>query len=88
MMDKLCDDLMSMINQEPPEFARDIWDAEFVRTFKGPRSCQLFVDRGNEGQYLFAINIDFFNVEGMRIQGASNSCGLISRVRLNLDRGI
>ena len=78
MMDKSCDDLMSTINQEPPKFARDVWDAEFIRKFKGPRSHRLFVDRGNEGRYLFAINIDFFNVEGMRIRGASNSCGLIT----------
>ena len=85
MMDKWCDNVMSTINQEPPEFAQDVWDAEFIRSFKGPNSCWLFVDRGNEGWYLFAINIDFFNVEGMCIQGASNSCGLISKV---LDRGI
>ena len=77
-MDKSCDDLMSTINQELPKFARDVWDAEFIRTFKGPRSHRLFVDRGNEGRYLFAINIDFINVEGMRIRGASNSCGLIT----------
>ena len=68
MMDKSCDNVMSMINQEPSEFARDIWDAEFVSSFKGPNSHRLFVDRGNEGQYLFSINIDFFNVKGMCIQ--------------------
>ena len=58
MMGKSCDDVMSTINQEPPELAWDIWDAEFIRWFKGPNSCWLFVDRGNEGQYLFAVNID------------------------------
>ena len=49
MVDKSCDDVMSTIHQEPPEFARDIWDAEFVRSFKGPKSRRLFVNRGNEG---------------------------------------
>ena len=34
------------------------------------------------------MNINFFNVEGMHIQGASSSCGLISGVCLNLDGGI
>ena len=67
MIDKLCNDLISMIDQKLPEFAQDVWDAKFVRSFKGPKSHQLFVDRGNEGQYLFAININFFNVEGMHI---------------------
>ena len=54
MMDKSCDELMATINNKPPDFARDVWDAEFVRLFKGPKSHQLFVDRGSEGQYLFA----------------------------------
>lgn len=83
MMDNSCDELMETVDK-PPDFARDVWDAEFVRTFKGPKSRRLFVDRGSEGRYLFALNIDFFNVEGMRIRGASTSCGLISAVCLNL----
>ena len=85
MMDKLCDELMTTINNKLPDFARDIWDAEFVRLFKGPKSHRLFVDRGSKGQYLFALNIDFFNVEGMHVRGASTSCGLISGVCLHLD---
>jgi len=84
MMDKSCDEFMSTINDKLPEFVRDIWDAEFLRSFKGPKSCRLFVNRGDEGRYLFTINIDFFNIEGMRVQGASTSCGLISMVCLNL----
>lgn len=88
MMDKACDDCMSTIDQKSPEYLSDVWDAEFVRSFKGPKSTRLFVDRGSGGRYLFAINVDFFNIEGMRIRGASTSCGLISGVCLNLDPDI
>ena len=84
MMDKSCDEFMSTVNNKSPAFVRDIWDAEFLRAFKGPEPHHLFVDRGNEGQYLFTININFFNIEGMHVQGASTFCGLISMVCLNL----
>jgi hypothetical protein len=80
MMDKSCDNLLHAKDKDPPEFVRDIWEGEFLRTFKGP----LFVDGGDEGHFVFTLNIDFFNVEGMRICGTSTSCGLISLVYLNL----
>ena len=68
MMDNSCNVLMAVIIDKPPDFVRDIWDAEFMRSFKGPHSHHLFVDRGSKGQYLFALNIDFFNVKGMHIK--------------------
>ena len=49
MMDKSCDEFMSTVNDKLPEFVRDIWDAEFLRSFKGPKSHHLFVDRASEG---------------------------------------
>lgn len=84
MMDKSCNDLLDARDEDPPEFVRDIWEAEFLRTFEGPFPEKLFVDGGDEGRFVFTLNIDFFNVEGMRIRGASTSCGLISLVCLNL----
>ena len=51
---------------------------------KGPDGQTLFVDRGTEGWYLFSMNVDFLNIEGMHIQGAKTSVGLISMVCLNL----
>jgi len=84
MMDKACDDLHDASGQSLPEFASDIWDAEFLRKFEGPTKRVLFVARGEEGRYLFAFNYDSFNVEGMRIRGATTSCGLLSMVCLNL----
>jgi len=83
-MDKSCDDLMQVCNDPIPEHATDIWDAEFLRTFKGPSGKTLFIDRQGEGHYGFTLNIDFFNIEGMKVRGASTSCGIISMVCLNL----
>ena len=42
------------------------------------------MDRGNEGRFLFIVNVDFFANEGMSIRSASMSCGIISCACLNL----
>jgi hypothetical protein len=53
--------------------------------FEGSTPGRLFVDRpGKEGRYLFALNVDFFNSEGMTIRGASTSSGIIAAACLNL----
>lgn len=83
MMDKACDDLMSTIDYKP-RFVTDTWGAQFLRSFEGPTPGMLFVDRKGEGRYVFTMNIDSFNVEGMCIRGASKSCSLISMACLNL----
>ena len=51
---------------------------------KGPDGKTLFVDRGVKGRYLFSLNVNFFNIEGMCIHGAKISVGLISMVCLDL----
>ena len=86
-IDHACDDLMDSINRKesPPAFVTDIFQAEFVRTFKGPEPDKLFVDRpSNEARLLFALNVDYFSAEGQTIRGASASCGIISAACLNL----
>ena len=83
-MDKACDELQGLIDGPLPSFASDVWQAEFLRSFQGPTPGRFVVDRGNEGRYVFSLNFDTFNVEGMRIRGASAACGLISMVCLNL----
>jgi Transposase family tnp2 len=83
-MDKSCDDLMRTVNDPMPEHVTDIWEAEFLRTFEGPSGKTLFIDRQGEGRYGFTLNIDFFNIEGMKVRGASTSCGIVSMVCLNL----
>lgn len=83
-MDRSCDTLMEELKRPPTTYVRDIWQAEFLRKMKGPDGKTLFVDRGVEGRYLFSLNVDFFNIEGMRIRGAKISVGLISMVCLDL----
>ena len=75
LMDKACDDLHSTSSEPLPEFALDIWDAEFLRKVEGPENNGLFVARRNEGRYLFTFNYDTFNIEGMWICGTTTSCG-------------
>jgi hypothetical protein len=85
IMDKATDDCARSLDQPLPELVTDFFDAEFVRTFPGPEPNTLFVQRpGTEGRYLFVANIDFFNVEGMRIRGPSISNGIIALACLNL----
>lgn len=85
VMDKYCDDLNDSLPFPPPVMVSDVWEAQFLRTFDGPIKGVPFVCRdGEDGHYAFVINVDFFNIEGMRIRGASTSCGLISLACLNL----
>lgn len=82
-MDESCDKLMRSVS-DSPEFVSDIWEADFLRHFKDPSNRTLFIDRHGEGRYGFTLNIDFFNIEGMRIHGRTSSCGIISMACLNL----
>jgi hypothetical protein len=85
IMDKSCDDCIESLQLTNPTFISSVFDAEFVKSFEGPVPGTLFIQRpGNEGRYLFALNVDFFNVEGSRTRGSSTSCGLISLACLNL----
>ncbi len=91
LMDKSCDDLSSSIRsgQPAPKYVTDVFEAEFLRTFQGPIPGQLFVNRPNrEGRYVFALSFDFFRTEGMKINGASTSSGLISAACMNLPLSI
>jgi hypothetical protein len=83
-----CDSVLSAIAEQPPEYARTFFDGEFVRTFEGPESTprrrRLFIDRRGEARIFWCLNVDFFNPEGMRVRGATASCGIISMACLNL----
>jgi hypothetical protein len=89
MIDQSCDKAMAYMKETRQEFVQNIFEAEFVRTFEGPDSTSekktLFIDRPDGvGRCLFSLNVDFFHPEGMRIRGASASCGIISLACLNL----
>lgn len=83
-MDKLCNALLEELKQPPTAYVRDIWQADFLREMKGPNGKTLFVNRGSEGQFIFSLNVDFLNMEGMRIRGSKTSVGLILMVCLDL----
>jgi hypothetical protein len=85
-IDKSCDDLAASVNakESQPSFVSDVFEADFLRSFEGPDSKKLFVDRGDEGRLVFALNVDFFNPEGLRVRGATASCGIIGLACLNL----
>ena len=86
LIDAPCDRLMGSVmnHRSPPSSSQDIWDGEFLRSFEGPSSNTLFIDRKGEGHLAFSLNVDFFNVEGVRVRGAATSCGVISCACLNL----
>lgn len=85
-MDKVCDDAVnSWENGEESTYAGP-FQSDFLREeLKGHDGSTHFVKRPHgEGRYVFSLNMDFFNVEGMRIRGASTSCGIIAMSCLNL----
>ncbi|KAF7330467.1 hypothetical protein MVEN_02485900 [Mycena venus] len=46
MCDRVCDMAMASIGDPPPEFIHNIFEGDFMRTFQGPDSQRLFIDRG------------------------------------------
>lgn len=84
VMDQACNDLQDTINSPHPPLVHNVFEAQFLREFGGPEPASLFIDRGEEGRYAFALHVDFFNPEGMNLRGASTSCGIISMACLNL----
>jgi hypothetical protein len=99
IMDKRCDDLAEIIATEystdptgdqimSDENARtneDVFGAKFMKSFRDHTTELFFVERpNNEGRYAFALNVDFFNPEGMSIRGPSISSGTICMACLNL----
>jgi Transposase family tnp2. len=91
LMDESCDALSDLEAQMDVErnpnfdFVKDIFEAEFLKHFRGPNGNELFVKRpNNEGRYAFTLNVDYFNPEGMRTRGPKVSCGIISMACQNL----
>lgn len=85
MMDRACDEALVASTLPRPPFVTGCLEADFVRTFEGPEKGVLFINRNGKGRYLFALNVDFFAVEGLNPRSPSASCGIISMACLNLD---
>ncbi|KAL5512130.1 hypothetical protein ACEPAG_3651 [Sanghuangporus baumii] len=67
---------------------RGPFEGEFMRKLNGHRLGVLFIDRQDELRLAFSLNVDFFNVDGVRSGAASVSCGIISLICLNLPEDI
>jgi hypothetical protein len=88
LMDQSCDELMASMNESPPSLVHDVLQAEFLKGFKDPMPGRLFVDRGTGGCYVFSLNVDFFDCEGLTLHSARTSCGIIFCACLNLPLNI
>jgi hypothetical protein len=66
-----------------PETVKGPFQASYLREFRGGDG-DVFCAGGPEGRYVFQLCVDFFNVEGMNVRGASTSCGIIALACLNL----
>jgi hypothetical protein len=66
----------------------NVFQAKFMKSFEGPVSRQLFIDRGDKVQLAFAMCVDFFNPDGSIKWGNHNSIGIISLANLKLPKAI
>jgi hypothetical protein len=48
MCDQACDEVLASIGEPAPECVNNVFEAQFLRTFQGPESNKLFVDRGDK----------------------------------------
>jgi hypothetical protein len=67
LADEACDNLMDGQGMAPATSTKNPFEGEFLKSFKGLLDDCLFVDRQGEGCFMFSLNIDFFNPEGLHI---------------------
>ncbi|KAJ7478960.1 hypothetical protein FB451DRAFT_1032187, partial [Mycena latifolia] len=84
MCDKACDDAWAAHGKPPPAFTTNIFQAEFMQNFEGPIPGKLFIDRGDRMRIPCALQMDFFNPEGLRKHGNHNSIGILSAANLGI----
>ena len=61
----------------------DIFDGSILQNFMGADGKR-FGANTTVGQYVFSLNVDFFNPNGNKAAGKSYSCGIVAMVCLNL----
>jgi hypothetical protein len=71
-----------------PGVVRDIWDAQILRTFRGPDEKHFLDAPGDEGRVVFSMCFDGFNPYRMREAGKKVSTGAVYLVCLNLPPSI
>ena len=87
LCDAICDRALSSLNNGEDQM-NTAFDAEFMRTFKGPDQEKLFIDRGDKVRLAFAMHTNFFNPNGVSPHSNSASIGMVSLANLNLPEGI
>ncbi|CAK5269520.1 unnamed protein product [Mycena citricolor] len=97
MCDEACDDALAAVrealskNPEAPvmeDHVNNVFEAAFMRSFKGPIPNKLFVEREGRLRLAFQVMLDFFNPNGTRKCGNHNSIGILALVNLNLPENI
>lgn len=83
LCDAACDDALASLRDGEADM-RNVFQGEFMRTFEGPVPGKLFIDRGDKVRLAFAMHVDFFNPNGVRIRANSDSIGVISLANLNI----
>jgi hypothetical protein len=84
-LNSACDGLMESIDaKDQSTFIHDVFEAEFMKTFKGPDGEKLFIDCADECHLAFSLCVDHFNTNGLHKQGPSTSSGIIAMACLNL----
>ncbi|KAK0230329.1 hypothetical protein IW262DRAFT_1453228 [Armillaria fumosa] len=66
LCDKACDDAMESLNNtpDPRRDTKNVFEADFMRQFKGPDGQTLFIDRKGKVHLAFALQMDFLNPNG------------------------
>ncbi|KAF8582134.1 hypothetical protein K439DRAFT_1292185, partial [Ramaria rubella] len=68
---------------EPHANSIDIFDGDYVRNFKSPNK-QFFRLHGDEGHYVSALSVDWYNPYTNKVSGIVASVGAVSLTCLNL----
>jgi Transposase family tnp2 len=79
LCDQACDDAYAETGD-----MRNVFQAEFLKFFKGPIPDKLFVNRCGNVRLGFVMHVDFFNPNGIRVRGNRDSIGVITLALLNL----
>jgi hypothetical protein len=89
-MDKACNEFVIQLNTSSTPYIKSVFKGEFFCIFYHNESkCTLFLDQPDgEGQYAFALFVDFFTAKGVSLHNIHTSLGIIALVCFNLSADI
>ncbi|CAK5275205.1 unnamed protein product [Mycena citricolor] len=88
MCEKVCDDALVAVREAVIEWVNSVFEAAFMRSFKGPVPDKLFIQRDGCMRLAFQVMLDFFNPNGTQKCGNHNSIRILAVVNLNLHEDI